>query len=202
MVSEKRLVRRLQQGDAQAFAEFVDAYGAQVHHLVKRYVDNPSDAEDVTQEIFCDLHRCVGKFRGESSLATWVYRVALNHCLKHCQKHRADTVPLRLLDDQDMPNTDWRADPARCAVHSEMSAQLRDAVAQLSPLHSDVVVLCELHGLTYQECAAALGIPVGTVKSRLFTAFRRLRVLLSGYVTTEEDTAPSRPAASVKEATR
>jgi RNA polymerase sigma-70 factor, ECF subfamily len=64
MVSEKRLVRRLQRGEAKAYAEFVDAYGARVHHLVGRYVDNPSDAEDVTQEIFCDLHRCVGGFRG------------------------------------------------------------------------------------------------------------------------------------------
>lgn len=204
MVSEKRLVRRLQQGDAKAFAEFVDAYGARVHHLVKRYVDNPSDAEDVTQEIFCDLHRCIGSYRGASTLATWVYRVALNHCLKHCQKRRADNASLALkpLEDQDLPETDWRADPARCAAHAELSERLRDAVGRLSPLHSEVVVLCELHGLTYQECAAVLGIPVGTVKSRLFTAFRRLRVLLSGYVTPGDDTVRSLPAEAVKEATR
>lgn len=203
MVSEKRLVRRLQQGDAKAFTELVDAYGGRVHHLVRRYVDNPSDAEDVTQEIFCDLHRCVGSFRGDSSLATWVYRVALNHCLKHCQRQRNGLDRSVPLTEQELPDTDWRSDPACCAARSELAEQVRDAVERLSPLHSDVVVLCELHGLTYQECADALGIPVGTVKSRLFTAFRRLRGLLSGYVTVgEEDDTVSLPAEAVQEATR
>ena len=201
MVSEKRLVRRLQQGDAKAFAEFVDSYGARVHHLVGRYVENPSDAEDVTQDIFCDLHRGIGKFRGESSLATWVYRVTLNHSLKHCQRHRDDNVPWTQLDATAMPDTNWRTDPSRCAVHSELSEQVKAAVSQLSPLHSDVVTLCELHGLSYKECAAVLDIPIGTVKSRLFTAFRRLRVLLSDYASPGDDIATD-AAVALKEATR
>jgi RNA polymerase sigma-70 factor (ECF subfamily) len=202
MVSEKRLVRRLQKGDAKAFAELVDAYGGRVHHLVRRYVDNPSDAEDVTQEIFTDIYKglIADKYMFRSKLSTWVYRVALNHCLKHCQRRRTDSAPL---EDQELPDTDWRVDPARCAAHSELSAQVRHAVSQLSPLHSDVVILCELHGLTYQECAAALEIPVGTVKSRLSTAFRRLRGLLSGYVAAGNDeTVSTLPAEAVQEATR
>jgi RNA polymerase sigma-70 factor (ECF subfamily) len=202
MQSEKRLVRRLQQGDATAFAELVDVYGGRVHHLVRRYVDNPSDAEDVTQEIFMDIYKALhaDKYKFHAKLSTWVYRVALNHCLKHCQKRRSESVPLM---EQEMPDPDWRSDPARSAARSELADQVRKAMGQLSPLHSDVVVLCELHGLTYQECAKVLDIPVGTVKSRLFTAFRRLRGLLSDYVNVCDggDTV-SLPAETVQEATR
>jgi RNA polymerase sigma-70 factor, ECF subfamily len=129
--------------------------------------------------------------------------VALNHCLKHCQRQRNGQDRSVSLTEQELPDTDWRSDPADCAARSELAEQVRDAVGRLSPLHSDVVVLCELHGLTYQECADALDIPVGTVKSRLFNAFRRLRGLLNGYVTVGEgnDTV-SLPAEAVQEATR
>ncbi len=179
MQDEKQLVRRWQQGERQAFEEFVDAYGGRVHRLVRRYVTNPTDAEDVTQEVFCDLHRSIGSFRGRSSLSTWVYRVTVNHCLRHCQRKRGDNLPL---DEQVLPDSDWHADPSQHTAKRELSEQIQHALHQLSPGHANVVVLCELQGLSYQECAQILQIPVGTVKSRMFTAFRRLRDLLSGYV--------------------
>lgn len=91
-MSEKQLVQAMQRGDPQAFTRFVDDYGGRVHRLVRRYVDNATDAEDVTQEIFCDLYRSIGRFRGESALTTWVYRVAVNHCLKHRQRKPGDTL--------------------------------------------------------------------------------------------------------------
>ena len=196
MQNDRRLARRLQQGDARAFAQFVDVYGGQVHHLVRRYVDNTADAEDVTQEIFCALHRSIGMFRGDSTLATWVYRIALNHCLKHCQRRKPDSQPLETLE---LPDTRRSADPATSATRSELAAQVREALDRLPEGQADVVVLCELHGLTYQECAEALGIPVGTVKSRLSTAFRRLRGLLNGYVIGDERPLP---AAAAQEAAR
>ncbi len=183
---EKRLVRRIQQGDKRAFEEFVDSYGAGVHRLVRRYVSNPTDAEDVTQEIFLDLYRSIGGFRGESALTTWVYRVAVNRCLRHCQRARPDNLAY---DEQQTEAQDWRSDPAQSAVKRELSEQVQWALQGLSPLHQDVVILHEMHGLTYQECAAALEIPVGTVKSRLSNAFRRLRDSLSGYVMGENGAA-------------
>jgi RNA polymerase sigma-70 factor (ECF subfamily) len=185
MQDDRRLVRRIQQGDRCAFEEFVDSYGACVHRLVRRYVHNPTDSEDVTQEIFTDLYRSIGKFRGESALGTWVYRVAVNHCLKHCQRARPESVPY---EEQSIPDDDWQANPAQSAVKRELSDQVQVALGKLSPLHSDVVILCELHGLTYQECAKVLEIPVGTVKSRLSNAFRRLRESLSGYIRDDGET--------------
>ena len=189
--NEMQMVRGIRQGERKAFAEFLDAYGTRVHRLVRRYVPNPTDAEDVTQEIFCDLYRSIGQFRGDSALGTWVYRIAVNHCLRHCQRSRADSVPL---DEQEIEAQDWRSDPQQAAARGELNDQLQTALDSLSPPHADVVVLCELHGLTYRECAKVLDIPVGTVKSRLSNAIRRLRVSLTSYVIGESaDSAVALP---------
>jgi RNA polymerase sigma-70 factor (ECF subfamily) len=179
------LARRIQQGDRRAFEEFLDSYGARVHRLVRRYVSNESDAEDVTQEIFFDLYRGIGNFRGDAALSTWVYRVAANHCIKHRQRAKPDSLPY---EETLQAEEDWRADPLRSATKRELSEQVSCALDQLSPLHRDVVILHELHGLTYQECANVLDVPVGTVKSRLSNAFRRLRGVLGSYVLGQSST--------------
>lgn len=186
MRDDKRLAQRIQQGDRRAFEAFVDTYGAQVHRLVRRYIENATDAEDVTQEIFLDLYRNIGSFRGESALSTWVYRVAVNRCLQHCRRLRPDSVSY---DEQTIrAEEDWKADPARAAAQRELCDKVQCALNTLSPLHQDVVILSQLHGLTYQECANVLGVPVGTVKSRLSNAFCRLRENLGSYVNGESHT--------------
>jgi RNA polymerase sigma-70 factor (ECF subfamily) len=177
---DRRLVRRIQSGERRAFEEFVDSFGPRVHRLVRRYVENPTDAEDLTQEIFIDIFRGIGKFRGESALSTWVYRVAVNHCLRYRQRRRPEVAPC---DEEAIEAMeDLRAGPELAAARGELTEQVRAALDGLSPLHRDVVILHELHGLTYQECADVLEVPVGTVKSRLSNAFRRLRSSLAGYV--------------------
>ncbi len=175
------LAQRITRGERRAFEEFVDTYGARVHRLVRGYVENSSDAEDVTQEIFCDLHRSIGSYRGEAALSTWIHRVALNHCWKYRQKHRPDCLAF---DEQfaEAADDDWRTDPAESVTKAELAEQVHAALGELSSSHHDVVILCELQGMTYQECANTLQIPIGTVKSRLFHAFRKLRGLLGAYV--------------------
>ena len=179
MNSDKKLAGRIARGDTQAFATLVDTYGARVQRLVRRYARSEVDAEDLTQEIFVDLYRGIGGFRGASSLATWVYRVALNHCLKHVERRRPDSLPY---DDALRAQFDETANPARHAARSELGSQVQSALGDLTPEHRDVVVLHELQELTYRECADILQIPIGTVKSRLSYAFRRLRTSLGGYV--------------------
>ena len=140
----------------------------------------PADAEDLTQEIFLELYRGIGGFRGESQLSTWVYRVAVNRCLRYCQRERQ--TENRELNEDAQAFSDWRSDPVQSAANRELGEQVQDALHTLSPGHQDVVVLCEMHGLTYKECADALDIPIGTVKSRLSNAFRKMRGLLREYV--------------------
>jgi RNA polymerase sigma-70 factor (ECF subfamily) len=183
MSKESHLVRRIVAGDREAFATFLDAYGARVLRLACRYAAGESDAEDLTQEIFLDLYRCIGNFRGESQLSTWVYRVALNHCLRHVEKRRQrNELKSESFDEALHETSDQSADPARHAARRELSDQVQRALDALSPLHRDVVILHELHGLTYGECAAVLDVPIGTVKSRLSNAFRSLRASLGIYV--------------------
>lgn len=187
MHTELQLAKRVAQGERRAFEEFVDIFGARVHNLVRKYVDNPTDAEDITQEIFCDIHRSIGAFRGESALGTWVYRVALHHCWKRKGRRAPESIAYDEMTHE-IPSDDWRLDPEACAAKGELAAQVRDALGSLSEAQQDVVVLCELQGMTYRECAEVLKIPIGTVKSRLFHAFRRLRGLLNSYIQDDPST--------------
>jgi RNA polymerase sigma-70 factor, ECF subfamily len=181
---EKRLIERLQRGESGAYAELVDQYGGRVLALARRYARTEADAEDVTQEVFVALVKSIGKFRGDAALGTYVYRVALNHCLKHKERRPPESAPL-----DDLPVADAAPRPEERAEQAELKERVRGALRGLSESHRDVVILHELHGLTYAECADALGVPVGTVKSRLFHAFAKLRTLLGSYVRGEEEGA-------------
>ncbi len=163
----------------------MDTYGLRLHRLARRYAACDADAEDLTQEIFVALFQSMDGYRGESTLATWSYRVALNHCLKHTTKARLATVPYDDAREQAEPP---ERGPVFQSAQRELSGHLHTALEDLSADHRTVVILHELHEMTYAECAVLLEVPVGTVKSRLSTAFRRLRLSLSNYV--HADTLP------------
>ena len=179
MQNDRRLAAQIADGNPGAFTDFVDTFGPRLHRLARRYAASEADAEDLTQEIFVDLYRSMGSFRGDSTLATWTYRIALNHCLKHARRNQPVTVPY---DDVREECAAEEQGPAHQATRRELSDQVHTALDGLSPDHRDVVILHELQDLTYRECADILQVPVGTVKSRLSYAFRRLRDHLSGYV--------------------
>lgn len=177
--NDRRLAAQISEGSSGAFTQFVDTFGPRLHRLARRYAVSEPDAEDLTQEIFVSLYRSMGSYRGESSLATWTYRVALNHCLKHAGRNALITVPYNEACREAASEEDG---PAQQSARRELSDQLQTALDGLSPDHRDAVILHELQDLTYRECADILQVPVGTVKSRLSYAFRHLREHLGGYV--------------------
>lgn len=188
MRDEASWARSIAGGDRAAFERFVDTFGPRVHRLARRYAQRECDAEDLTQEIFVSLFQSLGSFRGESQLSTWVYRVALNHCLRHREQARRQVPAASTCSaDQEPPEpgeaaADRESDPARLAARGEMRQQVRLSLEELSDGHREIIVLHEMHGLSYRECAQVLGIPLGTVKSRLSNAFRHLRRRLGPYV--------------------
>jgi len=178
--NETEWTRRIAAGDRRAYEEFVDSFGPRVHRLVRQQVP-ACDADDVTQEIFIDLFKGAAGFRGEAALSTWVYRIAMNHCIKR-QRRRGDSAE----DAAEDEIADDAPDPAKRAATREMRSEVRGAIQNLSAVQRDAVILHELHGMTYAQCAAVLDIPVGTVKSRLSNAFRALRESLHDYVQGDE----------------
>ena len=184
MADDSDLIRRIQQGDRQAFETFLDRFEARVYRLALSYTGSPSDAEDVTQEIFVGVYRNIGQFRGRSSLSTWVYRVAVNHCLEFRRKRKLPAVSLD--ETGEVPSARWQDDPVESATKAALKDEVARALQGLTDMQREVVELHELHGLTYGECAEVLGVPVGTVKSRLSNAFTRLRGVLQGAACEEQ----------------
>lgn len=165
MEADLELARR---GDREAMARLVDGnYDAVYRFLVRRV--GPDLAQDLAQETFLTAHKTIKSFEGRSSLSTWLFGIAHNHVRNAVRKRKAEPV-------------DWTMDeptdnPEKTLIDREA---LRKALRGLSDEHRDVVLLHEVEGLTYEEASTVLGIPVGTVKSRLHHAFLALRRALLG----------------------
>ncbi len=183
MPNDALLLKRLRSGEQRAFAELLDRFGPRIQSLARRYAVSIADAEDLTQEIFVDLFQSVATFRGEAQLSTWIYRVALNHCLRWREKQTRETARCGpQCEGENEPSRDAFGDPQRRAAQSDLQREVAGALDALSDLHREIVILHELHGLSYAQCAEILQIPLGTVKSRLSNAFSQLRVALGSYV--------------------
>ncbi|HEX8466000.1 MAG TPA: RNA polymerase sigma factor [Abditibacterium sp.] len=190
MANDALLLKRLRNGERGAFETLLDLYGPRVQKLARRYAHSAADAEDLTQEIFLDLFKSVATFRGEAQLSTWTYRVALNHCLRWRDKQTRENCRRDENSDEiELPSLDVSSDPQGRAAQRELRGEVHHALGDLSEMHREIIVLHELHGLSYAQCAAILEIPVGTVKSRLSNAFSQLRRALSPYVLGDETAA-------------
>ena len=162
------LVARLQAGEGPAFEELVRRYQHRVFGVAVRMLGNGAEAEEVAQEVFLRAHRAIGEFRGEAKLSTWLYAIASRLCLTRlgAAERRAgregEETLLRLANGH--------ASPAAALERSELELALHRAIAELPEDRRLVVVLRDLEGLAYEEIAAALELPVGTVRSRLHRA--------------------------------
>jgi RNA polymerase sigma-70 factor (ECF subfamily) len=186
---EQQWISKLRQGDGRAFERLLDRYERRVFNLALRLLaGSMPDAEDATQDIFLEVHRALPRFRGDARLDTWIHRIAVNVCL---QRRRKRVLPTAELPDTDLPDPS-AGDPFQSAAQGELRQILLVAMDHLPEPQRDVVFLHGMQGLTYTEVAEALQCPVGTVKSRLSTGFKRLRELLGGYL--GEPAAPVVPA--------
>jgi RNA polymerase sigma-70 factor (ECF subfamily) len=170
------LVARCRAGDLAAFEELYAAHAGKLFSVACRMLGNSSDAEDLLQEIFLSAHRKLDGFRGESALGTWLYRLAMNHCLDHLRSRAARTTGLTdTLDDE--PGL---YEPGRPGLAEQAVARLdlERAVLQLPEGCRAAFLLHDVQGLEHREVAEALGIAEGTSKSQVHKARLRLRALL------------------------
>lgn len=170
------LITAASDGDTAAFGELVQRYRDSVVNVVYRISGDPNLAEEATQEAFVRAWQKLGSYRRDSSFRSWVYRIAINAALD-CLRRRKDTVGVDLntfVDGKDGPEAEF--------IKQERARQVQSAVLGLPENSRSVLVLREYEGLSYREIADTLGIPMGTVMSRLNYARQHLRRTLAPYL--------------------
>ena len=173
---ERELIERCRSGDDTAFAELVDHYKDLVYGLIYRMVRDRGIADDLAQDVFLKVHRGLPYFRGEARLSTWIFRIVQNACVQSRAARRPD-VPLEDVSDPNRPPRQFGSeDQAFGAI--EDRDRLDKALAQLPPNYRMLVVAHYMRGVQYEALAEALNLPLGTVKTHLYRAKRRLRELL------------------------
>jgi len=176
-MTDEALVKRFQAGDEEAFDELVERHRRRVYGLICRLVGG-TEAEDLAQEVFLAAYRSLVNFRGEAAFSTWLYRVTVHTCSHHLRRRRLETTEL----DEGEPDTRRDGDPEEAALRRELRDRVRSAIDALPYKLRLVIVLRDLHGLSYEEIAEVVRCPIGTVRSRLHYATQRLAVELRGYV--------------------
>ncbi|HTM04660.1 MAG TPA: sigma-70 family RNA polymerase sigma factor [Vicinamibacterales bacterium] len=174
--SDAALVERCRTGSDAAFRELIDRYKNLVYGVILRTVADRSRADDLAQEVFLRVYRGLPSFRGDSSLSTWLFRIARNVCVE-TRDRRLFEQSLDALASDHRPRVDPGAhDQAFAAI--ELRDRLDRAMSQLPPAARFLVSAHYLGGQKYEDLARALDMPIGTVKTHLHRARRRLRELL------------------------
>jgi RNA polymerase sigma-70 factor (ECF subfamily) len=183
-VSEEdaRILRGLRSGIEGAYEELIERYEQQVYGMVYRLLGNQSDASDVVQEVFLKVFRGVSTFREQSSLRTWIYRIAVNEAHNHRRwfvRHCKLEVPLEESRPEHPNSLEYTPDPGRSpfeqALDSETRTLIERALTQINPVFRTAVVLRDVQNLSYEEIAEILQVSLGTVKSRILRGREALR---------------------------
>jgi RNA polymerase sigma-70 factor (ECF subfamily) len=185
---EEKLLERLRARDERAFNELVKTYERSVFGLVFRMISSRAEAEDLTQEVFVQVFKAIGTFRGESKLSTWIYRIAVNLC-----KNRAKYLRVRHTGEQDQldemadrlplsqarnANVSQVARPDEAMAGRQVEEIVRQAISEVDENFRECLILCDVEELSYEEISEITQLPTGTVKSRIFRARAQLRELV------------------------
>jgi len=186
---DQMLVERVQKGDRRAFDLLINKYQHRIVSLVGRYVSDPADAMDVAQDAFIKAYRAIGRFRGDSAFYTWLYRIAINTA-KNWLVARKRRPPATDIDAADAEQYDIESrlkeqgTPENEVLREEIKRVVFDTIAELPDDLRTAIMLREMEGMSYEDIAATMDCPIGTVRSRIFRAREaidtQLKPLLDG----------------------
>ena len=179
---DREVVRRVQAGDSEAFEVLVEKYKRKTFRLAYGVLRDQEEALDVAQEAFVKAFRSLPKFKGDSAFYTWLFRITMNLSL---DRKRQRVARAKSLGAEDVPPEEWErtavatdVSPDDEAASAERRARIGRALDTLPEHHRSIIILSDIEGLSYREIADVLGIPMGTVMSRLHNARKRLREAL------------------------
>lgn len=171
--TDVQLVERAANGDGRAYDELLQRHERRIYNLAYRMLGDREDARDAAQDAFVAAYRRLDTFRGDAAFSTWLYRVAVNACYDALRTRARTPLPAEMAEDE----VATAPDPAETAG---MAIDVQRALAQISDEFRSVVILHDIQDQPYDEIAAILEIPIGTVKSRLHRGRAMLGALLQG----------------------
>ncbi|MDR1366721.1 MAG: sigma-70 family RNA polymerase sigma factor [Puniceicoccales bacterium] len=187
-ITEDPLITAIKNGSQSAFSEFVHTYRQRVFSVIYNIINNSSDAADIAQDVFIKAFNSIHSFRSNSSLFTWLYRIAVNMALSFLRKNKKCTVvSLDYLDESGITPETLQFIPVvdgcdRSVALKELQKKLNEALQKLSNSHRVVFVLFEIEGLSHEQIASIVGCSIGTVRSRLHYAKQQLQGFLKEYM--------------------
>jgi RNA polymerase sigma-70 factor (ECF subfamily) len=186
MIGETRLIEQARAGSLKAFEELVLSYEKKIYNYCLRMTNNREDAEDLTQEVFVRVYKNLNKFKGNSQLSTWIYRIAHNVCIDRYRKSKIAAISLsqpKGPDDErelDVPADD--PSPEQQTLRREQQKYLLEAISRLKPKYRTVIVLRDIQQHSYDEIAEILNLPLGTVKSHINRGRAALREAVRSFL--------------------
>lgn len=194
--TDQVLVARVQAGDRGAFDLLVSKYHRKVLRLISRLVRDPAEVEDIAQETFIKAYRALPQFRAESAFYTWLYRIAVNTAKNYLSASNRRPIPMsdlmRADDEDDSPSASLEPSvdvhtPDSVLLSREIAKTVEQAMEALPADLRTAVTLREIEGLSYEEIAAAMNCPIGTVRSRIFRARDAIAEKLRPLLDTPDD---------------
>jgi RNA polymerase sigma-70 factor (ECF subfamily) len=179
---DSRILRGLRAGIEEAYEELIERYEQPLYGMIFRLLGSQMDAADVVQEVFLKVFRTINSFRGQSSLRTWIYRIAVNETHNHRRwfaRHCRCEVSMEEDQGDHQCPLEYTADPGRSpydqALENENKTLIERALTGINPVFRTAVVLRDIQNLTYEEIAEILQVSLGTVKSRILRGREALR---------------------------
>ena len=192
---DNRLITECREGKTAAFGELVSRYQDRLYNTVLRLVDNAEDARDAVQEAFLHAYQSLQSFKGDSLFFTWLYRIAVNTAIsmRRKQRHILRIQPTgdekKTIDPFDPSETNR---PGHAIEMAEEERKVHEALGKLSAEHRAVLVMKDMEGMKYEEMAEILGVPVGTIRSRLHRARLEMRDVFLQVERRDEKKSPSK----------
>lgn len=193
MINQEEFIKNLRSGNQAAFSLLIDDYQQKVFHTCISFVPNKEDAEDIAQEVFLEVYKSIGKFKGNSKLSTWIYKICTNKCLEFIRKKNAKkrlVFMQRILGNEiPLDKTNFFTEfnhPGILLEHKEQSETIYLAINTLPESQKTVFTLAKLDGKTYQEIVEITGKSMSSVESIMFRAKKNLQKKLANFYKNKE----------------